>query len=358
MSRQLQIISACPNDAYFVWQLRVQLYNFRKLGYSDKYRILVWKHDNRLNNETFQDQWDQLQKDYPEAKFFFYEDTTGELHKMIQTYNYIPLLRPWLLHKHFTENPDLVNDAIFYLDSDVVFTKYLDFSPFLDDEICYLSNTRSYISAEYFDSKVKDVLPNKLELYKEIDVLDGACALVGITRKVAEDNQEGSGGAQYLLKNIDARFWEEVFLACIQIGVYLRSINRRFFENEDKGFQSWCRDMWAVLWNIWRRGMKTVCPNELEFAWATDDISKWDRVYLYHDAGASTRPVREGHRLFHKRDPEYINNYTTPFEADLSYVSEEYCSKNYVREIESAAKYIPPFKMVDVNTNETVTIKI
>lgn len=340
MSRQLQILSCQPNDSYFLWQLRVQLYNFRKYGYSKDYRILVWKHNNRDKGEDFMPQWQALEADYPEAKFFYYEDTDGGLSRTISTYNYIPLLRPWLLQKHFSEYPELQKDAILYLDSDVVFTKSLDFSPFLDDDICYLSDTRSYISAQYFDSKIKDVLPDRLEDYKKIDVLEESCKLMGISREIAESNQESSGGAQYLLKNIDATFWEEVFLGCIKIGVQLRSINRRFFKDEDAGFQSWCRDMWAVLWNIWKRGMKTECPRELDFCWATDDISKWDRVYLYHDAGASTRPVREGHMLFHKRELRYLNNEVSPLQEDLSFVSSEYCSKNYVREIEEARNRI------------------
>lgn len=331
--RQLQIITAQPNDSYFIWQLRVQLSNFRKYGYSDRCRILVYKHTNRLGGEDFQAKWDLLAKDYPEAKFFFYEDKEGGLQKTISTYDYIPLLRPWLLAKHFKENPELQKDAILYLDSDVVFTKHLDFTPFLDDDICYLSDTKSYISAQYFDSKIKDVLEEKKEEYEKIDVLDGATKLIGVNREIAVANQEGSGGAQYLLKDIDHHFWEAVFIGCIRIKTYLRYINRQYFESEDKGFQSWCADMWSVLWNLWAKGATTQCPPELNFCWATDHITKWDRCYLYHDAGASTRPIKEGHRLFHKRDLPYVNNQREPFEDDLSYVSSEYCSKKYVEEI-------------------------
>lgn len=336
--RQLQIITCQPNDSYFIWQLDIQLYNFRKYGYIDKARVLIWKHTDREGKKDFADQWKDLEEKYPEAKFFYYEDPSGELLRMMKGYDYIPLLRPWLLARHFREYPELSKDAVLYMDSDVVFTKYLDFTPFLDDDICYLSDTSSYISAEYFDSKIKDVKPDKIEAYKTIDVLDEATRLIEINRGVAVKNQQGSGGAQYLLKNIDAPFWERVFAGCAFIRNYLKSVNRRFFESEDKGFQSWCADMWSVLWNLWFRGLETKCPPEMDFAWATDHISKWDRVYLYHDAGASTRPIREGHRLFHKRELRYLNNVTTPFEEDLSYVSDEYCSKNYVKEIEEARK--------------------
>jgi hypothetical protein len=226
------------------------------------------------------------------------------------------------------------------MDSDVVFTKYLDFQPFVEDDICYLSDTSSYISGQYFDSKVKDVLPDKLDNYKIVDVLATAAGMFSVTREHAIANNDNSGGAQYLLKGMDSQFWEDVLVGCIKIKTYLRGINRRFFENEDKGFQSWCADMWSVLWNLWRNKKVTKCPRELDFAWATDDISKWDRVYLYHDAGASTKPVKDGHILFHKRDLPYVNNDKTPFEDNLDYVSDEYCSKNYVREIQGAGAEI------------------
>jgi hypothetical protein len=81
--RQLQIITAQPNDSYFVWQLRVQLHNFRKYGYSKLARILVFKHNDRRDKEDFMDQWKNLERDYPEAQFFYYEDPAGDLLRLI-----------------------------------------------------------------------------------------------------------------------------------------------------------------------------------------------------------------------------------------------------------------------------------
>lgn len=333
--KELQIVTAQPSDKYFNWQLRVQLNNLRKYGLSDKYTALVWKHNDRANKETFEKEWDQLQKDYPEAKIIFYEDPSGELLRIIRVMNYIPLLRPWLLNKYFTDHPDLKEKAILYIDSDVVFTKKPDFESLIHNNSCYLSDTKSYIGAAYFDSKIKDVLPDKLEPYKEIDVLDDVMKDFGLTRQIAEDNQEGSGGAQYLLKNINAEFWQDVFQGCIKVLMNLRHINRMFFENENKGFQSWCADMWSILFNLWKRGEKTVCPEEMDFAWATDKVEKWDKVQIYHDAGATSRN-HDNAILFHKREHKYINNISTPFEDDLSDVSKDYCSSKYVEEIEQA----------------------
>lgn len=351
--RQLRIITAQPNDLLFCWQVRVQLHNLRKYGLSENYTALIWKHNGRQNGEMFTEQWAQLMYDYPEAAFFHYEDSTGELSKLIAQTGYIPLLRPWLLAKHFESNLSLREDAILYMDSDVIFTKKPNFDNLLGDDTCYLSDTRSYIAASYFDSKIKDVLPQKLDSYKKIDVLDDLLKEFDLSRQVAIANEQGSGGAQYLLKNIDAGFWQDVFKGCITVRLNLRSVNKRFFENEDKGFQSWCADMWSVLFNLWKRGMKTECPPEMDFCWATDPIDKWDKVQIYHDAGASTRPIKEGHMLFHKRDLPYVNNEKTPFDDDLSFVSNEYCSYWYAREIEDARWALPPLKgVVDTFTGE------
>ncbi len=334
--KKLRIITCQPNDRLFCWQLRVQLHNLRKYGLSGQYTALIWKHSDRKDNEMFNMEWLKLIEDYPEATFKFYEDDTNELLRLIRVMNYIPLLRPWLLHKYFAERPELKSDAILYMDSDVVFTRKPNLEKLIQDNTCYLSDTRSYIAASYFDSKMKDVLPDKLEAYMEVDVLDELVKEFGLTREIAMKNEDGSGGAQYLLKNIDAQFWQNVFTGCIKILLNLRSVNRRFFENEDKGFQSWCADMWSILFNLWKKEYKTECPWEMDFCWATDPIGKWDQAQIYHDAGAHTREIKPGHRLFLKRDKPYIDNEKTPFDDDLSFVSSEYCSKNYVKEINEA----------------------
>lgn len=96
--------------------------------------------------------------------------------------------------------------AIFYCDSDILFTEKFDIQRFVEDDICYLSDTINYIGAEYFDSRIKNVIPSKLEEYKSRDILNEVASLVGISRKVCEANEYDSGGAQYLLKNIDYLF--------------------------------------------------------------------------------------------------------------------------------------------------------
>lgn len=276
--RELKFITCQPDDTYYTWQVHLWLESLKEIGQSDKAIVLIFIPKNRTQNPK----WDQIIKLYPEAEFNFYkdEDNVSALLGI-----YIPVLRPYVLWKYSKEHPEISGKALFYCDSDILFTKDFNIDQFLEDDVNYLSDTNSYINASYFDSKIKDVLPNKLEEYKNRDVLGEITSIIGISREIAEDNNLHSGGAQYLLKNVDAYFWNKVMNDCILIRSYLQKVNREFFESEDKGFQSWCADMWAVLWNIWLRDQKTEVVPELAFAWTPDPIKKLETHTILHNAG-------------------------------------------------------------------------
>ena len=110
-------------------------------------------------------------------------------------------------------------------------------------------------------------------------------SVIGISRQLAEDNNENSGGAQYLLKNVDVSFWSKVMNDCILIRTYLQKINREFFKDENAGYQSWCADMWSVLWNLWVKDQETKVIPEMGFAWGPDPVTKLETHPIYHNAG-------------------------------------------------------------------------
>ena len=107
------------------------------------------------------------------------------------------------MSKWYSENPEYKDHAIFYCDSDILFSGEFNVDAFKDDEINYVSDTNSYISIDYFDRKINDVLPEKKELYKQLDVFGMLGSLIGITREQGEKFRKDSGGAQYLMKNLD-----------------------------------------------------------------------------------------------------------------------------------------------------------
>jgi hypothetical protein len=111
---------------------------------------------------------------------------------------------------------------------------------------------------------------------------------VGIDKQVIIDNNFNSGGAQYLLKGIDGGFWSKVMKDAIFIKTHLDDINRTYFENGNKGYQSWCADMWSVLYNLWFRGKQTRVVAEMDFSWASDRIERLGQTAMLHNAGITS----------------------------------------------------------------------
>ena len=326
--KDLKYVCVQPDDQYYTWQVHMWLESLKNRGEVDKAVVLIFTPKDREVNKK----WKQVTDLYPEAEFHFYKDE----HDVSQLLGiYIPVLRPYTLWRHWKEHPELSDKAIFYCDSDVLFTEAFDVQKYIDDDVCYLSDTQSYIGASYFDSKVRDVLPDKLEEYKTRDILAEIGSVVGISREEAEQKDKDSGGAQYLLKNIDAAFWNKVMNDCILIRSYLQRINKEFFENENKGFQSWCADMWAVLWNLWVREKEVKVIDEMGFSWAPDPLEKLKTHPIFHNAGIVATQM-DGYACFYKG--KYHNNGDPTKDPHLEVVlndekSQKRCTWFYANEL-------------------------
>jgi hypothetical protein len=336
MSKELRFLCVQPDDTYYTWQVHAWMESLKSLGYSDKAIVLIFIPSFRDKNPK----WQQVIDLYPEAEFVFYKDDENVVSKHLGVY--IPVLRPYTLMRWFRDRPDMKDKAIFYCDSDVLFTDRLDIEKFIEDDVNYLSDTNSYINASYFDSKIKDVLPEKLEEYKTLDVLAQITSLIGINREICEKNNLHSGGAQYILKNIDGAFWEKVMKDCLIIRTYLMGINKEYFKSESAGFQSWCADMWAVLWNLWLREQETKVVPELNFTWASDPITKLNTTAIFHNAGI-VGDAANGYPAFYKGK---YHTGTDPFnDPHLQKVlndenSKKYCTHFYTTKlIELKEKY-------------------
>lgn len=343
MKKELVIITCQPSDLYYIWQTQIFLESCKEKGYLSACQILIY-HNTDKNKPELPKEWKQLSSMYPEARFFIYED--NQLTNLLSLYE--PIIRPHTLARHFKQYKYLSKCAVFYCDCDIVLTEKFNIEKFIDDDINYLSDTKSYINSDYFDSKVKDVLPEKLDAYKKRDILDEVAKFSGIDRAVCEQNKENAGGAQYLLKNITYRFWEKVFESCIYIRIHLVNVNIAFFKDEDKGFQSWCADMWAVLHTLWAMNRKTKIVPELNFSWATSFIEEYDKNPIYHNAGITSdsrvkliKPDKDGNRwidcpAFYKQNYKSISPFGDIESLKLlleSPQTKEICNSKYVEKI-------------------------
>lgn len=292
---QLRFLSAQPATDYYAWQVEVYIHNFIELGYNGNYIDVVAGYE-----DIIPDSWRKIQQKFPYVRFFFYEDTSDN--KIYQ-----PAIQAHILEKHFTQHPYLKNEAIFFHDCDFLFTKYFDFTPYLFDDNWYFSDTISYIGAKYIQSKGEEVL-------------DEMCSLVGIDKEIVIQNEEGSGGAQKLMKGIDSEYWASVYKDSIDLYKGMQELSKRKKEGDPYGLQIWCASMWSELWNGWKRGANIVVPKEFDFCWATCSSNRWDDVSFFHNAGVPD----SNQRMFYKAD--YIDKY--PFSVNLD-IDELRCSKKY-----------------------------
>ena len=206
---------------------------------------------------------------------------------------YIPILRPHILWQHFEVYPELKDKTIIYTDSDILWLDTLNINHLLLDNINYVSDASSYLNYSYFENKYKQVIPEKLEEAKSVDFLKEVCNIVGVDKKIVIDNNNNTGGVQYILKNIDADFWKKVETDVLKIRLYLQQVNKIYFKNENDGIQSWCADLWAVQFNLWYRNLETKVVKELDFAWATEPIEKLNSCTIFHNAGVTGKYMND-----------------------------------------------------------------
>jgi hypothetical protein len=302
---KIRFICAQPATLFYAWQVEVMLQNFISVGININNVEIVCNIEDNVPPE-----WSKLANGYA-ARFFFYYDKR-------ETKHYVSSIRPNILKQHFVAYPELKDDAIFYHDCDIVFTKPIEWYKFTFDNKWYGSDTRFYISHDYIISKGEDIL-------------DKMCEIVNIDKQVIKDNELNCIGAQYLMKGIDATFWanvekdsEKLFKEITEISIQKRLANPSYHE-----LQIWCADMWAVLWNGWKLGYETIVHDDLKFSWATSNQKTWDECFIYHNAGA----VNSNSGIFYKSD----YNYKLPYNEELD-IKKDTASYNYWQLIQKTAK--------------------
>jgi hypothetical protein len=197
-----------------------------------------------------------------------------------------------------------------------LFTKYFDFTPYLNDDTWYFSDTISYIGANYIKSKSEEVL-------------DRMCSVIGIDRKLVEENQNNSGGAQKLMKNIDHEYWAEVYKNSRNLYDELVTMSNLKKDGDPYGIQVWTASMWSELWTAWKLGHEVRVPDEFDFCWATCHESKWGKMPFMHNAGVINN--RSG--MFYKA--EYVDK--LPYNTDLK-LDNDRCSYHYYSLVQEVGK--------------------
>ena len=309
-------LSCQPAIDRYTWEVEVYLENFLKMGVPPQQIHLV----NGLDREwkEIPSSWRKLQNKYSSVNFWFYYDTRP------LDNNYPPSLQAHLLEKHWIHNPQLEQETVFFHDADFILTRPFDFTPFLQDDHWYLSNTISYIGAEYIRSKGEEVL-------------DKMCSIAGIDKRFVVYNQGGSGGAQKLIKKVNSNYWKDVYNLSMRFWREVPLVSERIKkEKQSKGesyheLQHWTMSMWAELWIAWKLGKSTRVVKEFNFMFATNPIGDWDTYPFFHNAGIMSN---DRNKLFYKGD--YDNK--LPYKLGLLDADKSKASYKYYQSILEVGK--------------------
>lgn len=262
-------LCAQPATHYYAWQVDTMLLSFKENGGMPLENVHIVS--ALLTNNEPHPWFEKVRKKW-EAEgviFSYYDDTRPTKH-------YVSSIRPHILEKHWKAFPWLETKTIMYHDCDIALFKPMPLAEKIGpglEKTCFLSDTICYIGAEYIESKGHGLL-------------EEMCEIAGLEPNFVRLRESESGGAQYLLKpGIDAQFWVETY----ELGEELfEKITARVAEIQKEepdwhSLQIWCADMWAILWQLWKRGYSTPCAKDLDFTWAT---FAWGHDHsIYHNAG-------------------------------------------------------------------------
>lgn len=299
--KQLRFVCAQPATDYYIWQVETMINNFMEMGVNPNHiDIVCWK-----QNGVIPDNWNTLRNHYNYVRFFFYDDTR-------ETKHYISSIRPNILKQHWQAHPYLRDEAVFYHDCDIVFTKPINqwiTHEMINDKYWYGSDTRWYIAHSYIVSKGQEII-------------DEMCKIMELPEALIKENELNSIGAQYLMKGVNWRYWDRVemdsellFKQITELNNSIKVGNPSYHE-----LQIWCADMWAVLWGAWRIGFDTRCADEFLFSWGTSDEAEYHKQNIMHNAGV----VSSNDGLFYK--PQFMHElpYGKPLEIKEGTASKKY----------------------------------
>lgn len=326
MEKNLVFVTAQPDVPYFHWQSTVYIHNFIEKGISpDKIHIIfgVVNVDKQPSKESLE------LKELGVNIHHYYDDRVKK--------NYIPSVKPFLISKWLKEYPEL-GECFFLHDADIIFRTLPDFDKLLKDDVTYLSDTIGYIGYNYINDcclRYETHHPNsgKGQLIQEmVDV-------VGISVDVVKDNQNNSGGGQYIIKNTNYELWEKIYSDCTPLYEQMLNYQKRFPISPGE-IQFWTAEMWSLLWNLWKFGIDTKITNELDFCWATDSISIYEKKPILHMAGVT--PDLKNTK-FYKGD--YIN--VNP----LDKLKENIRHFDFIDKNSSTIKYVDVMKSIIKNNS-------
>ena len=271
--KNILFVTAQPDVPYFIWQIKLYVHNFIEKGIDPNQIHVIFSIINR--NEEPSKESLKL-KDFGINVHHFMDERSKK--------QYIPSIKPYLISKWLELNPEY--GKLFFLhDADIIFRELPNFDRLLNDEVSYLSDTIGYIGYKYIMDCCERYEKNhpsseKGQLIKEM------ANVIGIDVDVIKENQDNSGGGQYLIKNSTPELWKKIYEDCTPLYNQMLDYQKRFPISPGE-IQFWTAEMWALLWNLWLSNHKTKITKDFDFSWATDSIEIYEKRPILHMAGVT-----------------------------------------------------------------------
>lgn len=289
----MKVLLAQPSILRFQWELEVLLTNIR--SFTDMEVVLLFSKPHDYNKSVPP----YLVRKYPGVRAFVYDDNRAD-------HSYIPAIRPYLWWQYLAHDPAREHESYFYIDSDVIFREWPDFSKFEPTaKHWYGSDCGHYINYKYIT-----------QCQRGPEIARRMSDICGINE--VQMAATPGVGAHFVLADPTAKMWEQSYHRSLSIWHY--------FDGVASNIQKWTAEMWAQLWTMVEHGITVEASPELDFAWSSDSIERWDRTKILHNSGVTT----ETPKLFFKG--KYRDS--VPFGEDFSWVDDKKCSRKYVEAIE------------------------
>lgn len=319
--KNILYVTAQPDVEYFHWQCDVYTENFLQVGVKPEQIHIIF--GMVLGNTEPQPFGLELEK--RGFNVHYYLDTREKKH-------YQADIKPFLIYQWLKQYPEY--GKIFFLhDADIIFRNLPNMEHLLNDDVCYLSDTRGYIGHSYIVDcckRYEDKFPTS---YKN-QLLEEMACVVDLDTTTIKDNQNNSGGGQYLLKNMSWPLWYKIYKNSAELYDQMLDYQKRFPLNQGQ-IQFWTAEMWSLLWNLWYFKIDTRIDGCLDFCWATDDVKTYEKFNILHMAGV-TENLKQ--TKFYKGD--FINN------NPIKLLKNNINHFDYVDENSSTIKYIELMKSI------------
>lgn len=310
-NKKIKFIIPLPDIPYYLWQILVQINNFRKLGYEidTHYLVCYFKEPSNILKNF-------VESVNIKSTFHLYLDTMPDK-------TYMASMKPWLMSQYFKQHPEEKDNIYIYLDPDVIFFNEINWCKYTHDDIWYESDTRIYLDSNYIKSKSE-------QLFLEM------CSIVDISPDIVIDNDINAGGAQYVTKNNTYEMWNEIQELSIPLYKHMVETSDRYKpEGEIYPIQAWTSEMWTTNWTLWKKGIQTKCDDDLHFHWAGNMINELSHS-IYHNAGVV--------------DDDGVHFAKTSYQISPFYKNIK-CSEDSI-----SYKYVEEIKDTEFNFPELVTL--